>query len=125
EGGPRTRCPDPRPQVRRDLRRRLAGEILDRVEYLGLPGTLATELSDEDGRVRLQPTDPIQMAVDVERRELDRPVETGVAPERAADIQADHECRPGRLGTLRRGARCPPEGEHQRRGAAPPHPPPR
>src|SRR5881398_3959641 len=45
------------------------------------------------------------MAVDVERRELDRPVETGIAPERAADIEADHQRRPGRLGPLRRRAR--------------------
>jgi len=43
---------------------------------------------------------PVQMAVDVERGELDRPAETGVAPERAADVQPDHERRPGRLGPL-------------------------
>src|SRR2546426_5307104 len=27
------------------------------------------------------------------------------SPERAADVQTDHECRPGRLGLLRRRAR--------------------
>src|SRR3989440_3820589 len=46
---------------------------------------------------RSQSAHPVQMAVDVERRELDRPIETGIAPERAADVQPDHERRPGRL----------------------------
>src|SRR2546421_10016241 len=73
---------------------------------------------------RSQSAHPVQMAVDVERRELDRPVETGIAPERAADVQADHERRPGRLGLLRRRARRDAQRQDQwrdtMRHAAPP-----
>src|SRR5438046_9913147 len=64
------------------------------------------------------------MAVDVERRELDRPVETGIAPERAADIEADHQRRPGRLGPLRRRARYDAERQDQGRDATPHDAPP-
>src|SRR5438034_5014017 len=124
EVGDRVFLREPRPQVRRDLRGRLARQILDRVEYLGLPSTLPAQLSDEDRRVRLQSADPVQVTVDVQRRELDRPVEIGVAPERAADVQPDHERGPGRLGPLRRRARCHPEGEDQRRDATPHGAPP-
>src|SRR5437667_123353 len=64
------------------------------------------------------------MAVDVERRELDRPVETGIAPERAADIEADHQRRPGRVGPLRRRARYDAERQDQGRDATPHDAPP-
>src|SRR3989442_4238633 len=56
--------------------------------------------------------------------ELDRPVETGVAPERAADVQTDHECRPGRLGPLRRRARHDAQRERECRDATPHDAPP-
>src|SRR3989454_3288120 len=91
---------------------------------LGVPGTRAAELTYEDPRVRLQPADAVQVAVDVERRKIDRPVETGVAPERAADVQTDHECRPGRLGPLRRRARDDAERQDQCRDATPHDAPP-
>src|SRR5256886_12557687 len=53
-----------RSQVRRDLRGRLARQILDRVEHFGLAGALPAQLPDEDRRVRLQPADPVQMTVE-------------------------------------------------------------
>src|SRR2546421_726007 len=124
EVGDRVLLREPRSQVRCNLRGRLAREILDRVEHLGLPGTLAAQLPDEDRRVRLQPAHPIQMAVDVERRELDRPVETGSAPERAADVQPDHERRPGRLRLFRRRARYDAERQDECRYATPHQAPP-
>src|SRR5205823_12353180 len=64
------------------------------------------------------------MAVDVERRELDRPVETGIAPERAADIEADHRRRSGRLARLRRRAREYAERQRQASDATPHAAPP-
>src|SRR2546421_4532390 len=73
---------------------------------------------------RSQSAHPVQMAVDVERRELDRPIETGIAPERAADVQPDHERRPGRLRLLRRGARYDAERQDQCRYATPHDAPP-
>src|SRR5947208_4617080 len=124
EVGDRVFLREPRPQVRRDLRGRLPRQILDRVEHFGLAGALPAQLPDEDRRVRLQPADPVQMAVDVERRELDRPAETGIAPERAADIEADHQRRPGRLGPLRRRARHDAERQNQCRDPMPHHAPP-
>src|SRR3989442_8976486 len=102
----------------------LAAQILDRVKHLRLPGTLAAQLTHEDRRVRLQPADAVQVAVDVERRKLDRPVETGVAPERAADVQADHQRRPGRLGALRGRARHHAQPQNQCRDATPHDAPP-
>src|SRR5213079_3671687 len=124
EVGDRVFLREPRPQVRCDLRRRFPRQILDRVEHLGLAGTLPAQLPHEDRRVRLQSADPVQMAVDVERRELDRPVETGISPERAADIQPDHERRPGRLRLSRRRARCDAERQDQCRYATPHQAPP-
>src|SRR2546422_10331063 len=113
-----------RSQVGCDLRGRLPRKILDGVEHLGLAGTLPAQLPHEDRRVRLQSADPVQMAVDVERGELDRPAETGVAPERAADVQPDHERRPGRLGPLRRRARHDAQRERKCRDATPHDAPP-
>src|SRR6266540_313446 len=124
EVGDRVFLGEPRPQVRRDLRGRFAGEILDRVEHLGLARTLAAELPDEDRRIPLQPPDAVQVRVDVERRELDRSVETGVVTERAADVQADHERRPGRPSLLRRRARHDAERQRECRDATPHDAPP-
>src|SRR5207302_9472107 len=90
----------------------------------GLARPPAAELPHDDRRVRLQSADPVQMAVDVERRELDRPVETGISPERATDIQPAHERRPGRLRLSRRRARCDAERQDQCRYATPHQAPP-
>src|SRR5207245_2263893 len=75
-------------------------------------------------RVRLQSADPVQMIVDVERRELDRPVEAGVAAERAADVEADHERRPRSLGLFRRRARHRAQPQDQCGDATPHDAPP-
>src|SRR5947208_3708411 len=124
EVGDRVLLREPRSQVRCNLRGRLAREILDRVEHLGLPGTLAAQLTHKDRRVRLQPADAVQVAVDVERRELDRPIETGIAPERATDVEADHERRPRSLGLFRGRARHRAQPQDQCGDATPHDAPP-
>src|SRR2546421_6456073 len=124
EAGDRVLLREPRSQVRCNLRGRLAREILDRVEHLGLPGTLAAQLPHEDRRVRLQSAHPVRMAVDVQCRELDRPVETGIAPERAADVEADHERRPRSLGLFRGRARHRAQPQDQCGDATPHDAPP-
>src|SRR2546426_8732432 len=124
EVGDRVLLREPRSQVRCNLRGRLAREILDRVEHLGLPGTLAAQLPHEDRGVRLQSAHPVQMAVDVERRELDRPTETGIAPERATDVEADHERRPRSLGLFRGRARHRAQPQDQCGDATPHDAPP-
>src|SRR5437667_2058435 len=133
QGGPLKECVEisdrvflrePGSQVGRDLRRRLPRQILDRVEHLGLAGTLASQLADKDRSVRLQPVHAVQMGVDVERRELDRPVEVGVPPERATDIHADHQRRAGRRGPFRGRTRHHAERYDQCRDASGHGPPP-
>src|SRR2546428_12099640 len=64
------------------------------------------------------------MGVDVERRELDRPVEVGVPPERATDIHADHQRRAGRRGPFRGRTRHHAERYDQCRDASGHGPPP-
>src|SRR2546430_1973861 len=124
EVGDRVLLREPRSQVRCNLRGRLAREILDRVEHLGLPGPLAAQLPHEDRRVRLQSAHPVQMAVDVQCRELDRPLELGIRPERATDVEADHERRPRSLGLFRGRARHRAQPQDQCGDATPHDAPP-
>src|SRR2546425_12598738 len=78
EVGDRVILREPRPQIGRDLVGRLARQILDGMEHLGVPRSLPPQLSHEDRGVRLQSAETVQVTVDVDGRELDRPAEARV-----------------------------------------------
>src|SRR4029077_19139508 len=66
------------------------------MKHLGLARPLPAQFSDENRRVLREAADSVQVAVDVNRRELDRARERRVVAERAADVEANDQGRAGR-----------------------------
>ena len=69
---------EPGPQAGRDLRGGLAGQILNRVEGLGLTRTLPPHGADEDVGRTLQVLKSLHVGVDVECSEVDHILEVHV-----------------------------------------------
>src|ERR671913_1938573 len=94
------------PEVRRDLRHAHPLERVDGLEGLRLARLLATNRSHENVRRLLEAAEPVEVAVEVVRGELDRAVVAPTTPERATDIDPDHQRRTrGTLVTACRRAR--------------------
>src|SRR5690242_12433394 len=89
------------------------------MEHLSLPRPLPAQFPDEDRRVLREAADSVQVAVDVNRRELDRATERRVVAERAADVEANDQSRAGRGSVLGWGTGEKTQAADQSRDSAP------
>src|SRR5207244_8824259 len=88
------------------------------MEHLGLPRPLPAQFPDENRRVLCEAAHSVQVAVDVNRRELDRATERRVVAERAADVEANDQGRAGGGGVHGWGAGETTEAAGQSRDSA-------
>jgi hypothetical protein len=76
---------------------------MDGLERLRLIDLSAADRPDEHGSGLLEPTESVEVTVQVIRREIDRALVTATLLERAADIDADDERRSRDACAVRRG----------------------